>query len=186
MARTQDDLREEAQTGREFRLSLPVSLILAAMMIISGLAVGIILPEDSQEKEPEPDIPDDILNIILSSTLDRIKLGPDTYVDIPVYRALTLISSSDANTTAVEAMVKERFHSGLGFILEGYTGFSLTMEPDARAGEMLRELSFMKGDMNGTHISNTLETYIEVDMEGMEDLFLLTRLTTHREVISSE
>ena len=181
------DLRKESKVRRNLRISIPVSSILAILMIVSGVLVGTLLAEEEGDQtEQKKELNGDILNILLTSTLDRMELGDDVYLDVPLYRSISMIASTEENSTYAEEQIRERFHEGLNFLVSGYRGYVLSVDPGTGAGELIDPVRMEAGNIdpvNNTPLDRfVMETDMDSGMDLYDDLFLHLTLEIYTEV----
>jgi len=91
--RTPEDLREEPGSGALPSIPRNIAVAAAVILIISGMLIGIVLPEltGSDGKEHNEDPAAEGLTILLSCSVDRIVSGDTVYDNVPVPVAFQII-----------------------------------------------------------------------------------------------
>lgn len=92
MARDAMDLREHAHGQDAPPITWGASIVLASLMIVSGIAMAVIGLGSGGPSGPSNDAPDHRLHLLLSSTIDLVA-GADnaSYEDLPVSSLLFLM-----------------------------------------------------------------------------------------------
>ncbi len=172
MERRPLDLRDEDEVRTRYTLPRRTAFAAAALLIISGIAIGTLLPELVESEEArEGDPYSTPLSVLLTSTIDLVDINGTQYTDVQIPIAyFILMNEKVLEMTEVDGKVSEY----ISFMLENGKEFQLTISTgQGWDAEISHKISV--GDIS-TSPSSTTEQEVVVDMQDGGEITLIFKL----------
>jgi hypothetical protein len=126
-----EDLRKGGKDRIRYSMSIPLSAVIAGLLIITGAMTGLFLPrilEDKEVGEEPVETENPYLRIILSSTISSMEIDDNRMYDVPVFAALDMVYGSDEMENQVET-IEDFIEEAVLFLVSNSTGYNLEIRP---------------------------------------------------------
>jgi hypothetical protein len=166
------DLKGEVDRTTSYSISKNTALLASGMLIISGLLIGLLIPElTTDEVSGKNDPYSNPLSILMSSTIDEVITDDATYTDvqIPVAYMIFFLEGSP-NMTGADGKLSEY----LSFLLDDPMGFTLTIS-SGQGWESVMVHTVTLGDIS-LGGQRTSDQEVIVDMNGDSEITLNFKL----------
>lgn len=159
------DLRSDEEESTPFEIPMNITIIITTILVLSGLFVGIVIPElTSEETKGTMGGHSDILDAICISTVNELESADQFYNDVSIPDAYYITITEDSNITGVDSIVNDY----LIFMLGEEDGLELTISPgQGYPFEFQRKISV--GETGGASSESTsTEVLVDIDAGGEE------------------